>query len=63
MLSLSSKTYNGSLSAYPIVSIGDPFDKEDWEHSKYFSSLGICQVCFSYLLILGLIFILLKLLE
>ncbi|KAK6142072.1 hypothetical protein DH2020_012174 [Rehmannia glutinosa] len=30
--------------AYPIVSIEDPFDKEDWEHSKYFSSLGICQV-------------------
>ncbi|KAL6565223.1 Beta-enolase [Orobanche minor] len=22
----------------------DPFDKEDWEHSKYFSSLGVCQV-------------------
>lgn len=30
---------------YPIVSIEDPFDKEDWEHVKYFSSLGICQVC------------------
>ncbi|CAI9297996.1 unnamed protein product [Lactuca saligna] len=29
---------------YPIVSIEDPFDKEDWEQVKYFSGLGICQV-------------------
>ncbi|KAG2673265.1 hypothetical protein I3760_13G082200 [Carya illinoinensis] len=29
---------------YPIVSIEDPFDKEDWEHVKRFSGLGICQV-------------------
>ncbi|TQE00925.1 hypothetical protein C1H46_013465 [Malus baccata] len=29
---------------YPIVSVEDPFDKEDWEHTKRFSSLGICQV-------------------
>ncbi|KAL2541157.1 Cytosolic enolase 3 [Abeliophyllum distichum] len=29
---------------YPVVSIEDPFDKEDWEHVKYFSGLGICQV-------------------
>jgi len=29
---------------YPIVSIEDPFDKEDWEHIKYISNLGICQV-------------------
>lgn len=29
---------------YPIVSIEDPFDKEDWEHVKFFSGLGICQV-------------------
>ena len=31
---------------YPIVSIEDPFDKEDWEHIKHISSLGICQVLF-----------------
>lgn len=31
---------------YPIASIEDPFDKEDWEHSKRFCSLGLCQVCF-----------------
>ncbi|KAK7849718.1 cytosolic enolase 3 [Quercus suber] len=29
---------------YPVVSIEDPFDKEDWEHVKHFFSLGICQV-------------------
>ncbi|XP_076910513.1 cytosolic enolase 3-like [Bidens hawaiensis] len=29
---------------YPIVSIEDPFDKEDWEQVKFFSGLGICQV-------------------
>ncbi|KAK2975877.1 hypothetical protein RJ640_015308 [Escallonia rubra] len=29
---------------YPIVSIEDPFDKEDWDHVKYFSGLGLCQV-------------------
>ncbi|XP_010262726.1 PREDICTED: cytosolic enolase 3 isoform X2 [Nelumbo nucifera] len=29
---------------YPIVSIEQPFDKEDWEHTKKFSRLGICQV-------------------
>ncbi|KAI3694651.1 hypothetical protein L1987_77619 [Smallanthus sonchifolius] len=29
---------------YPIVSIEDPFDKEDWEQVKNFSGLGICQV-------------------
>ncbi|XP_071701572.1 cytosolic enolase 3-like [Rutidosis leptorrhynchoides] len=29
---------------YPIVSIEDPFDMEDWEQVKLFSGLGICQV-------------------
>ncbi|KAL4285328.1 hypothetical protein GQ457_16G009780 [Hibiscus cannabinus] len=29
---------------YPIQFIEDPFDKEDWEHSKHFCSLGLCQV-------------------
>lgn len=33
---------------YPIVSIEDPFDKEDWEHTREFSALGICQVCHIY---------------
>ncbi|KAL5580845.1 hypothetical protein UlMin_013287 [Ulmus minor] len=36
--------YKVLCSEYPIVSIEDPFDMEDWEHIKHFSSLGICQV-------------------
>ncbi|XP_061375435.1 cytosolic enolase 3 [Gastrolobium bilobum] len=36
--------YKELCTDYPVVSIEDPFDKEDWEHIKYFSSLGICQV-------------------
>lgn len=36
--------YKELCTDYPIVSIEDPFDKEDWEHVKYFSNLGICQV-------------------
>ncbi|XWS28748.1 hypothetical protein CRYUN_Cryun25bG0097700 [Craigia yunnanensis] len=35
---------------YPIASIEDPFDKEDWEHSKQFCSLGLCQVVGDHLL-------------
>ncbi|KAF6146996.1 hypothetical protein GIB67_036715 [Kingdonia uniflora] len=29
---------------YPIVSIEELFDKDDWEHTKLFTSLRICQV-------------------
>lgn len=36
--------YKELCTDYPIVSIEDPFDKEDWEHVKQFSNLGICQV-------------------
>lgn len=36
--------YKELCADYPIVSIEDPFDKEDWEHVRNFSSLGICQV-------------------
>ncbi|WRX32461.1 Enolase [Theobroma cacao] len=36
--------YKELCSEYPIASIEDPFDKEDWEHSKRFCSLGLCQV-------------------
>lgn len=32
------------LLEYPIVSIEQPFDKDDWEHTKLFSALGLCQV-------------------
>ncbi|XP_026399330.1 cytosolic enolase 3-like [Papaver somniferum] len=36
--------YTELCKVYPIVSIEDPFDKDDWEHTKLFTSLGICQV-------------------
>ncbi|RYR45242.1 hypothetical protein Ahy_A07g031090 isoform B [Arachis hypogaea] len=36
--------YRELCNDFPIVSIEDPFDKEDWEHIKRFSSTGICQV-------------------
>ncbi|RDY12743.1 Cytosolic enolase 3 [Mucuna pruriens] len=36
--------YKELCSEYSIVSIEDPFDQEDWEHIKYITSLGICQV-------------------
>ncbi|KAI8523671.1 hypothetical protein RHMOL_Rhmol13G0091300 [Rhododendron molle] len=36
--------YKELCTDYPVVSIEDPFDMEDWEHVKYFSGLGICQV-------------------
>lgn len=29
---------------YPIVSIEEPFDKDDWELTKRFTSLDVCQV-------------------
>ncbi|CAI9774627.1 unnamed protein product [Fraxinus pennsylvanica] len=36
--------YKELCEEYPVVSIEDPFDKEDWKHVKHFSGLGICQV-------------------
>ncbi|KAI0498406.1 hypothetical protein KFK09_021647 [Dendrobium nobile] len=36
--------YTQLCAAYPIVSIEQPFDKDDWEHTKLLSELGICQV-------------------
>ncbi|KAK7277017.1 hypothetical protein RIF29_18166 [Crotalaria pallida] len=36
--------YKELCSEYPVVSIHDPFDKEDWERIKSFSCHGICQV-------------------
>ncbi|XP_050367789.1 cytosolic enolase 3 [Argentina anserina] len=38
------KLYTELCTEYPIVSIEDPFDKEDWEHTKRFFKLEICQV-------------------
>ncbi|KAI3918450.1 hypothetical protein MKX01_041770 [Papaver californicum] len=36
--------YTELCKVYPIVSIEDPFDKDDWKHTRLFTSLGICQV-------------------
>ncbi|XP_068644126.1 cytosolic enolase 3-like [Aristolochia californica] len=36
--------YNQLCSDYPIISIEEPFDKDDWEHTKLFCNLGLCQV-------------------
>ncbi|KAH9605075.1 hypothetical protein KSS87_004618 [Heliosperma pusillum] len=36
--------YQQLCADYPIVSIEDPFDREDWEHTKIFSGLQKCQV-------------------
>ncbi|XP_010256716.1 PREDICTED: cytosolic enolase 3-like isoform X2 [Nelumbo nucifera] len=38
---------------YPIVSIEQPFDKEDWENTKLLSAHGICQVVGDDLLMLN----------
>ncbi|CAA7389838.1 unnamed protein product [Spirodela intermedia] len=38
------------LSDYPIVSIEDPFDRNDWLHTKAFTDLGLCQVVGDHLL-------------
>lgn len=36
--------YKELCADYPIVSIEDPFDQDDWENTKAFTSLGACQV-------------------
>ncbi|KAJ6826751.1 cytosolic enolase 3 [Iris pallida] len=36
--------YTQLCADYPIVSIEQPFDKDDWEHTKLFSDLRLCQV-------------------
>ncbi|XP_072974814.1 cytosolic enolase 3 [Typha angustifolia] len=36
--------YTQLCSEYPLVSVEQPFDKDDWEHTKLFTTLGLCQV-------------------
>lgn len=36
--------YRQLCKEYPIVSIEEPFDKDDWEHTKSFTKLAVCQV-------------------
>ena len=29
---------------FPIVTIEDPFDQDDWDHTAAFTAEGVCQV-------------------
>ena len=32
------------ITEYPIISIEDPFEQDDWDHTKKLTDLAICQV-------------------
>mmetsp|Transcript_10742 Transcript_10742/g.25493 ORF Transcript_10742/g.25493 Transcript_10742/m.25493 type:complete len:480 (-) Transcript_10742:274-1713(-) len=36
--------YKNFCEKYPVVTIEDPFDQDDWENTKKFTELGVCQV-------------------
>ncbi|GLJ21457.1 hypothetical protein SUGI_0395800 [Cryptomeria japonica] len=36
--------YKQLCSDYPVVSIEDPFDQDDWENTKILTACGVCQV-------------------
>mmetsp|Transcript_16068 Transcript_16068/g.40294 ORF Transcript_16068/g.40294 Transcript_16068/m.40294 type:complete len:481 (+) Transcript_16068:563-2005(+) len=36
--------YKGFCEKYPVVTIEDPFDQDDWDNTKKFTDLGCCQV-------------------
>ena len=36
--------YKEFCAEYPIVSIEDPFDQDDWENTALLTSAGVCQV-------------------
>lgn len=38
--------YTGFCKEYPIVTIEDPFDQDDWDATAAFTAEGVCQVCF-----------------
>ena len=37
--------YTGFCKDYPIVTIEDPFDQDDWDATAAFTAEGVCQVC------------------
>ncbi|GAQ87828.1 enolase [Klebsormidium nitens] len=37
-------SYKELCAAYPIVSVGDPFDRTDWENTKGLNAADVCQV-------------------
>ena len=36
--------YTGFCKEYPIVTIEDPFDQDDWDATAAFTAEGVCQV-------------------
>jgi enolase len=36
--------YTGFCKDYPIVTIEDPFDQDDWDATAAFTAEGVCQV-------------------
>lgn len=36
--------YKSFCKDYPIITIEDPFDQDDFEHTAAFTAEGICQV-------------------
>ncbi len=39
--------YTGFCKEYPIVTIEDPFDQDDWDATAAFTAEGVCQVCWT----------------
>jgi len=36
--------YKTFCEKYPVITIEDPFDQDDWDNTKKFTDLGVCQV-------------------
>jgi len=36
--------YKSFCEKYPVITIEDPFDQDDWDNTKKFTDLGVCQV-------------------
>ncbi|CAM6121174.1 unnamed protein product [Calypogeia fissa] len=36
--------YKGFCSDYPVITIEDPFDQDDWNNTKAITALGLCQI-------------------
>ena len=37
--------YGNFCKQYPIITVEDPFDQDDWDHWNQFTQEGLCQVC------------------
>ena len=40
--------YKSFCKNYPIITIEDPFDQDDWENTTAFTQEGVCQVLRSF---------------